>query len=307
MDIHKLRCVISLAQLKNVTRAAQQNYITQSTMSSTISAIEAELGVRLFIRSNRQVSLTPAGEKFAEAAEEIVRKYDAAVAQAQLSASGNVDRVVIGFNSLSVVAKDAAAITKALRKKHPDLSIRLCRHSVTQLSQYLLDGRVDIIFTNHFEARKYPEARTIAFAYTHPCVFVPKGHRLTEKDVVTIKDIENETLFCASTNELPNEISAAAEMLRQAGIPFTSESPVANEDAIISMVEAGLGLYPATNWYKQALEDRVDCVPLELDAEGLYVVVMWTNDYFEGIAEDIARISRAIYSKHQDEMLWTIC
>lgn len=52
VDIHKLRCVVSLARLRNVTRAAEENYVAQSTMSSTISSVEAELGCTLFTRTN---------------------------------------------------------------------------------------------------------------------------------------------------------------------------------------------------------------------------------------------------------------
>ena len=307
MDIHRLRCVVSLAQLKNVTRAAEQNFITQSTMSSTISSIESELGVHLFTRNKRVISLTPAGETFVAAAEEIIQKYDTVIAQIKNSPDGIVSRVVLGFNSLSVVGMKSSIITEQLQKMYPTLSIRLCKHSVSELTQSLLDGRADIIFTNHFEARNNPKAHYIAFAYAQPCVFMQKGHRLAEKAVLTIQDLENETLFCASNEGQPQEFAAAGEMLRMAGVPYTPEGLVANEEAIISMVEAGLGLYPATGWYKLVLGDRVDCVPLELDIEGMYAVVMWMSNEFEGIAQAITHILRSIFSKLQNETSWTIC
>lgn len=307
MDIHRLRCVVSLAQLKSVTRAAEQNFITQSTMSSTISSIESELGVRLFTRGKREISLTPAGERFVAAAEEIIQKYDAVLAQVRSNPDGVLSRVVLGFNSISVVGMKSGIIMELLQKMYPTLSIRFSKYSISELTQSLLDGRTDIIFTNHFEARNNPKAHYITFANTQPCVFMQKGHRLTEKEVLTIEDLENETLFCASNEGQPQKLAVAGEMLRMAGVPYTPESPVANEEAIISMVEAGIGLYPAVNWFKLLLDDRVDCVPLELDIEGPYAVVMWVSEEYEGIAQDLAHILRSIFSKLQDETSWSIC
>lgn len=291
MDIHKLRCIVSLARLKNVTRAAEENFIAQSTMSSTLSAIESELGTQLFVRSNRTVSLTLAGESFVAAAEEIVRKYDAAVAEVRRITEGRTPAITIGFNSV-IVGSKIGAITKQLHEQHPDLALRFCKHSISKLTECLVDGRADIVFANQFEARKNPESRYSPIAQTHPCVYVPKGHRLSKCARISVSDLRGEYLLCACSDDDSRSLSAAAEVLRNGGIPYTAESPIPNEETILSMVEAGIGLYPAADWYQQALEDRIDCIPLDLDVESMQIVIMWKDETLDEIALDVASITK---------------
>ena len=64
MDTTTLRTFIALAQIKNFTKTAQQLFVAQSTVTNRIRDLEMELGVPLFIRSHKQVDLTPSGQKF---------------------------------------------------------------------------------------------------------------------------------------------------------------------------------------------------------------------------------------------------
>ena len=61
MNLNKLQYFLSVAECLNFTEAARRHYISQTAMSQQILALEQELGVTLFHRSHRQVTLTPAG------------------------------------------------------------------------------------------------------------------------------------------------------------------------------------------------------------------------------------------------------
>jgi DNA-binding transcriptional LysR family regulator len=71
-----ISCFIVLAKRLSFTRAAKELYISQSTLSHKIAALEDELGARLFERNKRTVSLTTAGEVFLVAAQDIVDAYE---------------------------------------------------------------------------------------------------------------------------------------------------------------------------------------------------------------------------------------
>lgn len=294
MDIHKLRCVVSLAKLKNVTRAAEACYMAQSTMSSTIASVEAEVGATLFTRTNRGVSTTVAGDRFVEAVEDIVSRYDKAVASAQALSEEPPPAITIGFNS-TLVAASIAPIVSLFARDNPNAPIRFCKQSISELATCLKDGRADIAFGNQFVARKFPHMRFVPVAEGSPCVYVPKDHALARKSTATIDDLAHEQLLCASSGYDPHGISAAAEVLKDGGVPFTATSPVDNEEAIVSMVEAGLGLYPASTWYRRAYEDRVACVPLELDVERMQIVIAWRDAELDAVARDFAACARAVF------------
>lgn len=72
MDTNTLRTFIALAQIKNFTKTAQQLFVAQSTVTNRIHDLETELGKELFVRTHKQVDLTPAGEKFLEYAQRFI-------------------------------------------------------------------------------------------------------------------------------------------------------------------------------------------------------------------------------------------
>ena len=76
MELRHLQHFIVVAEELNFTRAADRVHIVQSALSSSIRGLEEELRVRLFVRSTRQVRLTPAGRAFLEKAREALRVID---------------------------------------------------------------------------------------------------------------------------------------------------------------------------------------------------------------------------------------
>ena len=76
MELRHLQHFIVVAEELNFTRAADRVHIVQSALSSSIRGLEEELQVRLFVRSTRQVRLTPAGLAFLEKAREALRVID---------------------------------------------------------------------------------------------------------------------------------------------------------------------------------------------------------------------------------------
>lgn len=75
MTLQQLRYAVCIAEQKSMNKAAAQLFITQPTLSSTIKDLEEEIGIQLFMRSNRGVSITPQGEEFLGYARQMVEQY----------------------------------------------------------------------------------------------------------------------------------------------------------------------------------------------------------------------------------------
>ncbi len=76
MELEQLRIFLAVAGEKSFSRGAGKLYISHSTTSRAVSALEEELGVTLLRRSNRVLGLTPAGETLAREAEELLRRAE---------------------------------------------------------------------------------------------------------------------------------------------------------------------------------------------------------------------------------------
>ena len=73
MDTKYLKYVLTIARKKNMTKAAEELYVSQSSLSQYLSRLEQEIGVPLFIRAKGELLLTPAGELYVEAARKVIQ------------------------------------------------------------------------------------------------------------------------------------------------------------------------------------------------------------------------------------------
>ena len=81
MDIESMKTFMVLAKTKNYTRAANQLFVAQSTVTNRIIELEKELDFKLFRRTNRSVELTAEGAKFRIYAEKVIELTDTSLAE----------------------------------------------------------------------------------------------------------------------------------------------------------------------------------------------------------------------------------
>ena len=86
MELEQLRVFAAVADEGSFTGAARRLYISHSTVSRTMAALEEELGVRLVERDNRFIALTKAGETLREEAEQLLSAADTAAARVRAAA-----------------------------------------------------------------------------------------------------------------------------------------------------------------------------------------------------------------------------
>ena len=100
MNLYHLRYFVTLAHLEHYTKAADVLAITQPSLSHAISSLEEELGVKLFEKNGRNVSLTKYGKSFLEDVEQTLNRLDSSVNGLQLAGKGRrTDRCGFSQNS----------------------------------------------------------------------------------------------------------------------------------------------------------------------------------------------------------------
>ena len=91
MELEQLRVFAAVADEGSFTGAARRLYISHSTVSRTVTALEEELGVRLVERDNRFIALTKAGETLREEAEQLLSAADTAAARVKAAGDKNAE------------------------------------------------------------------------------------------------------------------------------------------------------------------------------------------------------------------------
>ena len=140
-----LKTFLAVARCQNITRAADQIHLAQSSVSDQIQTLEAELGTSLFTRSKQGLLLTPAGDTLKPYAEDILLLADEARAAVDMAAGQTARLVTIGALETIATARLAPWISD-FQASHPDIELRLKIAGSGDLLRKLGDGEIDVAF-----------------------------------------------------------------------------------------------------------------------------------------------------------------
>lgn len=159
MDLRLLNYFLTVAKEGNITRAADLLHITQPTLSRQLKDMEDELGVSLFIRGNRQITLTDAGVLFQQRADELVTLLEKT--QRDLADQRNL---VGGTVSIGCVESSASRILpevlSAFAGEHPMVQYDLYSANGDDIKEKLDRGEIDLgLLLEPVEAAKYDYIR----------------------------------------------------------------------------------------------------------------------------------------------------
>ncbi len=97
----QLRYFVTIARLENISQAAELLHLSQSSLSKSLASLEEELGLPLFHRNGRRLTLNPAGERLLEFSTMALRELDYAVDDMRLLSAGAETRIRIGAAGMS--------------------------------------------------------------------------------------------------------------------------------------------------------------------------------------------------------------
>lgn len=148
MELRHLRYFLTVAEEQSFTKAAEKLFTAQPSLSQQIKDLEQEVGVALFERSARKVTLTDEGQAFLFHAQQAIESSKLAVAAARQVAQQKNNQIHIGFLNVAEI-KLMPTILAQLKSTIPDIKIHL--HSLTCLEQIqaLKNAELDITFTRY--------------------------------------------------------------------------------------------------------------------------------------------------------------
>ena len=188
MDIRVLRYFLTVAREESFSRAAEALFIGQPTLSRQIRELEEELGVDLFIRTNRNVRLTQEGMRLRKRAQEIVELMDK-TRDEFLDPTGVInDDIYIGGGETHVMRR-IAQVAIQVRREQPGIRYHLFSGNADDVTERLDKGLLDFgLLIERADMRKYDYLR-IPGRDTWG-LLMPDSHPLSENEAIAPQDLE---------------------------------------------------------------------------------------------------------------------
>ena len=140
MDTRYLSYILTIAQKGNMTKAAEELFVSQSTLSQYLSKLESELGTPLFYRSKGRLSLTPAGQLYIQAAGKVISIKNTLYQNIQnLDNRGHITVGVTSQFGLEMLIE----IIPAFKARYPEVTIEISETGLPALTKLLLEESID--------------------------------------------------------------------------------------------------------------------------------------------------------------------
>lgn len=239
MELHQLRYFLAVARTRNFSRAAEQCHVAQPSLSQQIMKLEAELAERLFERTKREVSLTPAGELLRAHAERVVESVEEA--QACVREAGGLVRGRVALGALPTVAPYYLPVR--LRKfaaRFPAVEVVVHEDTTAQLALAVAAKEIDVALLS------LPVERTGLAAeefFDEPLlVALPAKHRLARRRgaALTLDDLEQEAFILMKEGHCL--AGQALQFCRLNGFAPRVSFRSAQIETVLAFVAAGWGV-----------------------------------------------------------------
>lgn len=259
MDRYLLRYFLAVAELGSFSKAAQRVNVTQPTLSVGIAKLEQEVGARLFERTTRRVSLTPAGSRFLTHARRITQEYEAAIRE--VAEAPQLNRVRAGVLS-TVPARDLEKVVAHHAAHSGGEALELLDSTERDIANRLSDGRLDAAITilrPTLDSFRQEKLRSEAYL-----LFVSSGHKLAGAESVEGGDLASEIMIVRRQCEALPEVS---RYFTSRDVRPSFSLRTLNDDRAMSMVAAGLGVTVAPASFKRAGLATVKLINFDLTRE----------------------------------------
>ncbi|WP_210395796.1 HTH-type transcriptional activator IlvY [Motiliproteus sediminis] len=240
MDIRPLKQFLSLADSLHFGRASELCHVSPSTLSRAIKQLEQELGVELFIRDNRSVTLTAEGERFQRYARDAVSQWEQLRASL-MEQSGVLQGEISLYCSVTASYSFLYDILSRFRRDFPRIEIKLHTGDPEPALSRIQAGTEDLAIAAHPDSLPSGLAfKTIALS---PLLFIAPRHTLPGeqpvRELVTAGHWEQVPMIVSEEGLSRKRVNA---WFSQRGVKPRIYAQVAGNEAIVSMVSLGFGV-----------------------------------------------------------------
>ena len=270
MNLKFLETFVWVAKLKSFRLTAEKLFTTQASISSRIAVLESELGVKLFLRDSRGVSLTPEGLKVLDYAEQMMVTMQG-LKQSLETTSSKVGRIRIGAMD-TVIHTWLSPLVAELMDHFPLVEIELVADTALNLSDQLQKGFLDLILQT--DLVRLETVRSLELA-SHPMAWIVASQSIYNRDYASLAELAQERIITYSKNSHPHQ--DILSLMQANGVMAPRLNCVNSVSAITRLLRDGFGIgaLPPVLVAEELARGELTLLNIDQRPPNLQVVVSW--------------------------------
>lgn len=265
MTFANLRLIRDVAQSRSVSKAARLNEVSQSAASQAVQEVERELGIDLFDRSTRPLTITDAGKLYVEYCRDLLRRHEeleASLGRLKKRANGTVRLAAIYSVGLSEMSEIEARFTR----KFPEAELNVSYLRPERVWEAVEDGEEDLGLMSYAESSR--DVVALPWRNEEMVVATEPGHPLAKRRCVRPQALEGQS-FIGFDDDLPIQ-AQIDRYLRDHKVTVDVALRFDNIQMIKEAVAhgSGISIMPQRVMREDLRQGRM--VALELDPPDLY-------------------------------------
>lgn len=295
MNLKFLETFVWVAKLKSFRLTAEKLFTTQASISSRIAVLESELGVKLFLRDSRGVSLTPEGLKVLDYAEQMMATMQG-LKQSLETTSSKVGRIRIGVMD-TVIHTWLSALVAELTDIFPRVEIELVADTALNLSDQLQKGFLDLILQT--DLLRQETLRSLELA-SHPMGWIVASHSIYNRDYASLAELAQERIITYSKNSCPHQ--DVLSLMQANGVSAPRMNCVNSVSAITRLLRDGFGIgaFPPVLVSEELARGELTMLPMEQRPPNLQVVVSWRVGV--ELVEEIVALCQSVVQQYAQKV-----
>ncbi len=277
MRISTITDFLTLADKLDYELAARKLFISVDELCQSISELEEELGISLFINNNRkEIELTRFGAIFARGAHRIEHEYEDTISLIN-QAKGKPMRTMIIGTRYNAAQDESPYITRALRKFAPNITPVYVPLMHMAVRDKLETDEIDVAVGIVVEDRLYDGYKTICIDRDVYELVCPLDHPFAKMESVTLEQIAKESVIIPSPKTMASMNMFFVDIFKNAGIDMAQEAYYDDVDSLIMQVESGEGVSMVLSQRRSHFDDRVAFVPIADELPIARINLIWAE------------------------------
>lgn len=207
MNTYQMKYFLTTVNCLNMTLAAEKLNMTQSALSRSISSLESELGVTLFIRDKRKkLRLTAEGSEVYRHLTHIYRDFETMISEVDKVQKGLTGKMSIGFLEGQMLGTQFKDMLDAFSEQYPHIELVFVRDTEKGLVRQLQGGKLDVAVMLELQVRGRGDLLFSDLFWLPTYMIAAKDHPFAGREDVDLKELAEDTFVYTKDSEITEQM-----------------------------------------------------------------------------------------------------